>query len=118
MEISPLGWAAIAVPLASSAIFFALGKGLPLARRIFAAVHGVAAVAVLPVAIFVAAAYPDIGETGGTGVLVLIGGVASTSVFYAIAAVRSRWYYHLLHIPTFAVIAGGFILGMFLFSGR
>lgn len=118
VELSPLGWLAVIVPLASTIVFFGLGKELPTARRIFAAIHGVTAVALLPIAFLVAAIFPNISENGGLVVMVLVGGIAATSVFYSIAAVKTRWFYHLLHIPTLAVIAGGFVLAMFLLAGR
>lgn len=118
VELSPLGWLAVAVPLASTIVFFVLAKDLPLARRFFAAIHGVAAVAILPVAFLVVAVFPEIGEAGSLAVLVLVGGVAATSIFYSIATVSTRWFYHLLHVPTVAVIAGGFVLAMFLLAGH
>jgi len=118
VELSPLGWLAVIVPLSSTIVFFLLGKELPLARRLFAAIHGVAALAILPTAFFVAAFLPNAGEIVSLAVLLLVGGIAATSVFYSIASVRTQWFYHLLHIPTLAVIAGGFVLSMFLLAGH
>ena len=118
MELSALGWLAVIVPLASTTAFFVLGKDLAFAERIFASVHGIIAVAILPFTFFVAAAFPDISETGGTIVLLLAGGIACTSVFYSITAVNTRWFYHLLHVPTLAVIVGSFVFARFLFAGR
>lgn len=118
MELSPLGWLAVIVPLSSTIAFFLLGKELPLARRLFAAIHGVAALSILPVAFLVAAFLPNASEIFSQAVLLLVGGVAATSVFYSIASVRTHWFYHLLHIPTLAVIAGGFVFAMFLLGGR
>ena len=118
MELSPLGWLAFLLPLASSVIFFALGKDLPVARRIFASAHGVFAVAILPATIYSTALFPDISEISGMIVMFLVGGIAGTSIFYSIASVRARWFYYLLHVPTLAVIAGGFVLSLFLLSGR
>lgn len=118
MEISSLGWLAIIVALANTVVFFVLGKELPLARRVFASIHGIAALAILPSVLAVAAVFPQITEAGGTLVSLLVGGVAGVSIFYAIAAVRCRWFYHLLHVPTMAVIAGGFVLTAFLLAGH
>lgn len=84
----------------------------------FAAAHGVAAVAILPVTLLAAGAFPDISETGGIVVMGLVGGIAGTSIFYSIVTVKARWFYHLLHVPTLAVIAGSFVLSLFLVSGR
>lgn len=113
-----LGWLALIVPLATSVVFFLLGKDLPAARRVFASVHGVVAIAILPVTMFAVAMLPNIGETGGTIIMLAVGAIAGTSVFYAIASVKTRWYFHLLHVPTFAVIAGGFVYAAFFLSGR
>lgn len=118
MELSPLGWLAVLLPLASTVIFFVLGKGLPMAKRLFASAHGAFAVAILPATIYSTAVIPDISEIGGAIIMLLVGGIAGTSIFYSIATVRTRWFYHLLHVPTLAVIAGGFVLSLFLLSGR
>ena len=118
MELSPLGWLALLLPLASSVIFFVLGKNLPIAKRAFASAHGVFAVAILPATIYSTAVFPNISEIGGIIVMFLVGGIAGTSIFYSIASVKARWFYHLLHVPTLAVIAGGFVLSLFLVSGR
>lgn len=118
MELSPLGWLAVIVPLTSTIVFFLLGKELPLVRRLFAAIHGVAALAILPVAFLVEAFLPDASDIVGLAALLLVGGIAATSVFYSIASVRAQWFYHLLHVPTLAVIAGGFVLAMFLLGGH
>lgn len=118
MELSPLGWLAVCFPLASSIIFFVLGKELPVSRRIFASMHGVAALAILPVTIVFVAMFPDIGETGGTVLMLVVGGIAGTSIFYSISVVRTQWYVHLLHVPTLAVIAGGFVFARFLLYGH
>lgn len=118
VELSAVGWLTVVVPLASTIVFLVLGKDLSLWRRIFASVHGIAAVSILPLTFVVVKAFPDITEIAGTIFMLLIGGIAGTSIFYAIAVVRTRWFYHLLHVPTIAVIAGGFVLTAFLLSGR
>lgn len=118
VDLSPLGWLAVSIPLASSIAFFILGKGLPVSRRIFASIHGVAALAILPLSIFAMATFQDIGETSGTVLMLVVGGIAGTSIFYAISVVRTQWYVHLLHVPTLAVIAGGFVFARFLLYGH
>ena len=118
MDLSPLGWLAVVFPVASSMVFFVLGQGLPVSRRIFASIHGVVALAVLPLTFFAMASFPDFGETSGTVLMLVVGGIAGTSIFYAISVVRTQWYVHLLHVPTLAVIAGGFVFARFLLYGH
>lgn len=118
VELSLLGWLAIVLPLSSTIVFFVLGKDLALARRLFASVHGLGAVAILPLIVIITARMPDISETGGTIIMLLLGGVAGTSIFYSLAVVRTRWFFHLLHVPTVAVIAASFVFALFLLSGR
>lgn len=118
VELSPLGWLAVSFPLASSIVFFVLGKDLSLAKRLFASVHGIAALAILPLTLLIAATFADFGETGGTIIMLIVGGIAGTSIFYAITAVRPQWYFHLLHVPTLAVIAGSFVFVRFLLYGH
>lgn len=118
MDLSPLGWLAVLVPLASSVTFFVLTEHLPLASRVFASAHGIVAIAILPLLFATTAFFPDLGESGGTVILLLVGGVAATSIVFAIARARVRWFYHLLHAPTVAVIAGGFVFALFLLEGR
>lgn len=118
VSLSLLGWLAIVLPLLSSIAFFVLGKDLALARRLFASVHGLAAVAILPVIIVIMAGIPELSEIGGTVIMLLLGGAAGTSIFYSLAVVRTRWFFHLLHVPTVAVIAASFVFALFLLSGR
>lgn len=118
VDISPLGWLAVIFPAASSIVFFILGADLPVSRRIFASIHGVAALAILPLTFFAMAAFPGISETSGTVLMLVVGGIAGTSIFYAISVVRTQWYVHLLHVPTLAVIAGGFVFARFLLYGH
>lgn len=117
MEFSPLGWLAVVFPVASTIVFFVLGKSLSPIRRFFASIHGVTALAILPATMFATTLFAGIGETGGTIIMLIVGAVSGTSVFYAIAAVRTEWYVHLLHVPTFAVIAGGFVFARFFLAG-
>lgn len=118
VDLSPLGWLAVSLPVASSVAFFILGKGLPLSRRIFASIHGVAALAILPLCFFAMATFPGFSENSGIVLMLVVGGIAATSIFYAISVVRTQWYVHLLHVPTLAVIAGGFVFARFLLYGH
>lgn len=118
VELSPLGWLAVSLPVATSIVFFVLGKNMPLSQRIFAAIHGIAALAILPLIFFAMATFPDISETSGTVLMLVVGGIAGTSIFYAISVIRTQWYVHLLHVPTLAVIAGGFVFARFLLYGH
>ena len=118
MELSPLGWLAIIFPVASTIVFFVLGKSLSPSRRFFASIHGVTGLAILPATMFATTLFAGIGETGGMIIMLMVGAVAATSAFYAIATVRTRWYFQLLHVPTFAVIAGGFVYTAFFLAGH
>ena len=116
MNINDL-WPYVAVfPFISSVVFFVLAKEMDLARRSFASIHGWAALLILPFAVYVSSQHPGLRESIGVLGFLIIGGVAAVSIFYAVAMVRARWVYHLLHIPTVFVIGISSIYSLFVLA--
>lgn len=105
-----------AIPFISSIVFFFLAKEKDSVRRSFASIHGWAALLVLPLSTFIASKYPSLRVGIGVPGILILGGVSSVSIFYAVATVRVRWLYHLLHIPTAFVIATGFVASLFILA--
>lgn len=110
-------WPYVAViPFVSSIVFFFLAKEKDPVRRAFASIHGWAALLVLPFSVFIASQYPGVRIALGVPGILILGGVSAVSIFYAVATVRVRWLYHLLHIPTAVVIATGFVASLFILA--
>lgn len=110
-------WPYLAVfPFISSIVFFVLAKELDLVGRLFASIHGWAALLVLPFSAYIASQYPGLRVGVGVPGTLILGGVAAVSIFYAIAMVGTRWTYHLLHIPTALVVATGFVGSLFVLA--
>lgn len=85
-------------------------------RRLFASIHGWAALLILPFSAYTASQYPDLKVGVGVPGILILGGVAAVSIFYALAIVKARWAYHLLHIPTIFIIATGFVGSLFVLA--
>ncbi len=116
--MSTIGWIFVAVAPCVSIFHFILGKDLILSRRLFASIHGLAAVAMLPLAQSVAALYPGSSATFGIVGLFVIGGISSSSIFFSMAELKIQWRYHVLHIPTVIVISVVFIMSLFALGGH
>jgi hypothetical protein len=110
-------WPYVAVfPFISSIVFFVAAKEMDPVRRLFASIHGWAALLVLPFSAHIASQYPSLKVGVGLPGILVLGGVAAVSIFYAVAMVRVRWTYHLLHIPTVLVIATSFVGSLFVLA--
>lgn len=106
-------WPYVAVfPFVSSVVFFFFAKQKDPVQRCFASIHGWAALLVLPFSVLVASQYPDLRVGVGVPGILILGGVSAVSIFYAIATVKIRWIYQLLHIPTIFIIATGFVTSL------
>ena len=105
-----------AISFISSIVFFFLAKEKDSVQRSFASVHGLAALLVLPFSAFIASQYPSMRVGVGLPGILILGGLSAVSIFYAVATVRVRWLYHLLHIPTVFVIATSFVGSLFILA--
>lgn len=105
-----------AVPFLSSFVFFFLAKEKILKQRAFASIHGWTALSILPSSTLIASQFPILKVSAGLPIALVLGGVSAVSVFYAIATVRRRWAYHLLHIPTLFVIATSIVASLFILT--
>jgi hypothetical protein len=97
-------------------VFYFLAKEKSLAQRAFASVHGWAALSIFPSSTLIASQYPNVKVGVGLPIILVLGSVSAVSVFYAIATVRRRWAYHLLHIPTLFVIAISVVASLFILA--
>ena len=110
-------WPYVAVfPFISSMVFFVLASELDLVRRLFASIHGWAALSLLPFSAYTASQHPSLKVVVGVPGILIFGGMAAVSIFYAVATVRTQWKYHLLHVPTVFVIATGFVASLFILA--
>ena len=102
-----------AFPFVSSVVFFVLAKEMDLVRRAFASIHGWAPLLILPFSVYISSQHPDLRASVGVAGFLIIGGLAAVSIFYAVATVKARWVYHLLHVPTVFAIAIYSVLSLF-----
>mgnify|MGYP000040043030 FL=1 len=110
-------WPYFAVfPFVSSIVFFVFAKQKDPVQRCFASIHGWAALLVLSFSVLVASQYPDLRVGVGVPGILILGGVSAVSIFYAIATVKIRWIYQMLHIPTIFIIATGFVTSLLILA--
>ena len=110
-------WPYVAVfPFVSSIVFFVLAKQKDSMQRFFASIHGWAALLVLPFSVFIASQHPDLRVGLGVPGILILGGISAVSIFYALATVKVRWIYHLLHIPTISIVATGFVTSLLILA--
>ena len=110
-------WIYIAVfPFVSSIVFYILAEEMDSMRRLLASIHGWAALLVLPYSAYIASQYPSLKLGIGISGILALGGLAAVSIFYAVAMVKARWVYHLLHIPTVLVLATAFVGSLFILA--
>lgn len=118
MNVFETGFYVAVFPFLSSPIFFFLGKERDWLRRTFSSLHGWAALGIFPVAALIAKQLPDLKVALGVPVILLLGGVSAVSVFYAIATVKGRWAYQLLHVPTVFTIYLSLVLSLFVLGNH
>ena len=119
MILSPLGIFLVASSLVASPVYFTLTSSLPARRRIFASIHGLTALSILPLAMLFETFLPGFGDTIGLAGIIVVGAVASASALFATSSLPGRqWFIHLLLIPVLVTIAYSCVLALFLFGGH
>jgi hypothetical protein len=117
LDVSPILALAFLVALANSGYFFYLGRDLRIARRILASLHGLLAVAILPLA-YIVAQFNVFHEPENRARIVYILFIVSLfSIIYSIVVLRDNWRVHLLHLATVTVLIFSFTIGLLLVLG-
>ena len=117
MDASPIVVLAFLVSLGNSGYFFYLGRDLQISKRIFASLHGLLAVAILPSVYLVQLNVLMLEPDHHALIIYLLSIISICSIVYSMIVLRGNWRIHLLHVATVIVLQISFALGLLMVLG-